>query len=114
MLKRAIKIYDRGGNKAVLKWYKRLGPEKQEEFRCEVHAVANIIQEIGRSLREYMENVIKTIVQIWEGMPKEVKQLAAEHRLQSDGACACDPAKNGTTTHLDGSVTCNKCRKPRR
>jgi len=40
-------------------------------------------------------------------------RIAAEHSVQADAACACDPAKQGKTIHADGRVTCNKCGKPR-
>mgnify|MGYP006980376562 CR=1 FL=1 len=41
-------------------------------------------------------------------------KVAAEQSVQADEACACDQKYHGYTKHMDGSVTCNHCRKPRR
>lgn len=41
-------------------------------------------------------------------------RIATEQSVQSDEACACDQKYHGYTKHMDGSVTCNHCRKTRR
>ena len=42
------------------------------------------------------------------------KLESAQQSVQEDEACACDQKYHGYTKHMDGSVTCNHCRKPRR
>ena len=50
-------------------------------------------------------------------MPREdIQQWHDRLQAQVDEVakpCQCDPAKNGTTTHADGRVTCNKCGRER-
>ena len=48
---------------------------------------------------------------------KQIKRLVVifqECVDEESKPCQCDPTRNGTTTHRDGRVTCNKCQKERK